>query len=82
MELGDIASGATAGFIGGSMTVSNPFAAARTAISGIARAATSGDVFLSTFMGENTNNTSYDGFALTCSTGTITGSASVFGFNK
>jgi hypothetical protein len=81
-ELGDIASGAGAGYIGGSMTVSNPFLATRTAIAGIARAATSGDVYFSSFIGENTNNTSYNGFALTCSTGNITGFASVYGFNK
>jgi hypothetical protein len=82
LEIGDIASGAAAGFVGGSMTVSNPFTANRTGVSGSCRAATTGDVFFSMFGGENSNTVSYDGFALTCSTGNITGFASVYGFNK
>lgn len=81
-ELGDITSSAQAGFVAGSMTVNSPFLTTRTAFSGLCRSATTGDVFLAIFAGENSNNTSYDGFALTCNTGTITGSASVYGYNK
>jgi hypothetical protein len=82
IDMGDITSNAATGFIGGSMTVSNVFAATRTAISGTCMGATTGDIFLYAFGGENLNSTSYDGFALTCSTGTITGSVSVYGYNK
>lgn len=82
IEIGDITSAATSGYVGGSMTVSNPFTANRTGIAGVCNSATTGDVFLSVFGGVNTNNTSYDGFALTCSTGTITGSVSVYGYSK
>jgi hypothetical protein len=82
IEIGDMTSAATSGYVGGQMTVSNPFTANRTGIAGICNAATTGDVFLSIFGGVNTNNTSYDGFALTASTGTITGFATVYGYNK
>jgi hypothetical protein len=82
IEIGDITSAATSGYVGGSMTVSNPFTANRTGIAGVCNSATTGDVFLSIFGGVNSNNTSYDGFALTCSTGTITGSVSVYGYKK
>ena len=82
IEIGDITSSATTGFVGGSMTVNAPFLATRTGISGSCVAATTGDNFLSLFGGYQSDTTSYDGFALTCSTGTITGTASVYGYQK
>lgn len=82
LELGNITSSATFGTCAGSMTVSNVFAAVRSGISGVSMNASTSEIYLSTFGGQNTNTTSYDGFALTASTGTITGSASVYGYNK
>jgi hypothetical protein len=82
IEIGDITGTATTGFVGGSMTVNKPFLATRTGIAGSCVAATTADNFLSLFGGYQSDSTSYDGFALTCSTGTITGTASVYGYQK
>jgi hypothetical protein len=82
LQLGDITSDSSSGVVAGSMTVNSPFLAKRTGLSGTCRAATTGDVFLSIFGGDNANNTSYNGFALTCDSGTVTGTASVYGYKK